>query len=423
MKSKLVLLAVCCLLPAVAHSRLSGTYTVKQDSTGDFVDLEHVGYLLTDSGICGDCVFELYGESLSIAWFYLGEVPGSDSWSITFRPGPGQTPVLYDGDLHADGTGHLRFEDLEFASVAILMEYCNGCRISRCSIHSGDFCLRMYCCSFDTIDGNRFREDEWGGEYPTVYITCGSNDLFYNNIITGEPDFGYECLFYMEEPDNVRLLYNSFWHSPDYWAYGSCLCIHVDNRSSCEVENNIFILMRPLDTTNVCVTVVWQPFDGITLDHDCYFVEDHRFVGAKYDGTCYDWPGWQALRFEEHGLNADPLVQSPSDLHLRQGSPCIDAAVPIPGIDFDIDGDPRDPVHPDIGADEFTGGAVEEGLAPQAAGRKAMATVVRRLPAGAVAFDAMGRRVVGAKAGVYFVRGEGRGTGDAGRMRKVVVQQ
>jgi DNA-binding beta-propeller fold protein YncE len=50
------------------------------------------------------------------------------------------------------------------------------------------------------------------------------------------------------------------------------------------------------------------------------------------------------------------------------------------------------------------------------------ATVVRGLPAGAVAFDAMGRRVVSAKAGVYFVRDEGRGAGDVGWMRKVVVQ-
>ncbi len=51
------------------------------------------------------------------------------------------------------------------------------------------------------------------------------------------------------------------------------------------------------------------------------------------------------------------------------------------------------------------------------------ATVVRSLPPGAVAFDAMGRRVVSAKPGVYFVRNEGRGEGDLGRARKVVVQR
>jgi hypothetical protein len=47
---------------------------------------------------------------------------------------------------------------------------------------------------------------------------------------------------------------------------------------------------------------------------------------------------------------------------------------------------------------------VEEGLKPQASSAKPQPTVLRRLPAGAVAFDAMGRRLVNAKPGVYFVR-------------------
>jgi YVTN family beta-propeller protein len=51
------------------------------------------------------------------------------------------------------------------------------------------------------------------------------------------------------------------------------------------------------------------------------------------------------------------------------------------------------------------------------------ATVVRNLPQGAVAFDAMGRRVVTPRAGIYFVRDEGRGAGDASRTRKVVIQR
>jgi hypothetical protein len=40
-----------------------------------------------------------------------------------------------------------------------------------------------------------------------------------------------------------------------------------------------------------------------------------------------------------------------------------------------------------------------------------------------VIFDAMGRRVINPKPGVYFIRDEGRGAGDAGRTCKVVVQK
>jgi YVTN family beta-propeller protein len=67
---------------------------------------------------------------------------------------------------------------------------------------------------------------------------------------------------------------------------------------------------------------------------------------------------------------------------------------------------------------------VEDRWRPAAAPRQFTATVVRGLPPGAVAFDAMGRRVVSAKAGVYFV-GEGsgaRGQG-SGRMRKVILHR
>jgi hypothetical protein len=66
---------------------------------------------------------------------------------------------------------------------------------------------------------------------------------------------------------------------------------------------------------------------------------------------------------------------------------------------------------------------VVEGLNPQATSRTPASTVIRSLPQDAVAFDAMGRRATRARAGVYFVRDEGRGPGDAGRMRKVIVQR
>jgi hypothetical protein len=60
---------------------------------------------------------------------------------------------------------------------------------------------------------------------------------------------------------------------------------------------------------------------------------------------------------------------------------------------------------------------------PQVPSRKLAATVVRALPLGAVAFDAMGRRAENLRSGIYFVRDEGLGTGGAGRTRKVVIQR
>ena len=53
-------------------------------------------------------------------------------------------------------------------------------------------------------------------------------------------------------------------------------------------------------------------------------------------------------------------------------------------------------------------------------------TVARRVPVGSVAFDAMGRRVLDPKSGVYFVRGESalssQHSGAAALRRVVVVE-
>jgi DNA-binding beta-propeller fold protein YncE len=69
---------------------------------------------------------------------------------------------------------------------------------------------------------------------------------------------------------------------------------------------------------------------------------------------------------------------------------------------------------------------IEERPGPEVGGLPPEATVVRSLPAGSVVFDAMGRRVVDPKPGVYFVRAEPSAVGrepSAVIVRKVVVQR
>jgi hypothetical protein len=51
-----------------------------------------------------------------------------------------------------------------------------------------------------------------------------------------------------------------------------------------------------------------------------------------------------------------------------------------------------------------SGGDVEEGHEPPAACEKPAPTVIRRLPPGAVAFDATGRPALNPKPGIYFLR-------------------
>lgn len=70
---------------------------------------------------------------------------------------------------------------------------------------------------------------------------------------------------------------------------------------------------------------------------------------------------------------------------------------------------------------EFYGSGVEESRRPQAPGRKPKPAVMRRLPQGAAAFDATGRRVLEPRSGILFVREAVSGGRSAVDVRKVVV--
>jgi len=90
---------------------------------------------------------------------------------------------------------------------------------------------------------------------------------------------------------------------------------------------------------------------------------------ARVGDTVYGGlPGWRghASAPDAHSLSRDPLFVVGDNFYLSSASPCRDSGIPIPGFPFDIDLDDRDTLSPDIGADEFTPGAVsEEGRLPQ----------------------------------------------------------
>lgn len=54
-----------------------------------------------------------------------------------------------------------------------------------------------------------------------------------------------------------------------------------------------------------------------------------------------------------HSRAVDPHFVSNTDLHLNSDSPVLDVGIPVPGVSVDYDGDLRNTVTPDIGADEF----------------------------------------------------------------------
>jgi hypothetical protein len=72
---------------------------------------------------------------------------------------------------------------------------------------------------------------------------------------------------------------------------------------------------------------------------------------------------------------------------------------------------------------QFYGAGVEDEHIPSAICRKPAATVVRSLPQGAVAFDAMGRRVLNPRSGIVFLREPSAASGQPAAARKVIITQ
>ena len=123
------------LLASVAIGGLSGTYTIKPGGGGDFISLQAAGEALTGSGMSGNCVFEIYGDTQS-AQCSVGSVAGSGSWTTTFRPGPGANPVLWTGEFSAGSYHNVKVESLGFDVAWLTLGAVSGWRISGCGLMS-----------------------------------------------------------------------------------------------------------------------------------------------------------------------------------------------------------------------------------------------------------------------------------------------
>ncbi|NCC25651.1 MAG: hypothetical protein EOM25_10730 [Deltaproteobacteria bacterium] len=108
--------------------------------------------------------------------------------------------------------------------------------------------------------------------------------------------------------------------------------------------------------------------DGTTFstrDHNLYFQADPEqpFSGSDpsggegWDNFMSDWDEWKAKTgWEAHGSKPqNPLFVdiARKNFRLRPGSPAIGAGVPVPVLNFDIEGRPYDRASPSIGAYEY----------------------------------------------------------------------
>ncbi|MEZ4961979.1 MAG: CARDB domain-containing protein [Saprospiraceae bacterium] len=118
-----------------------------------------------------------------------------------------------------------------------------------------------------------------------------------------------------------------------------------------DVINNIFVNIGGGAT-----------FKSIPIGDDVVVDNNDYFTNGDTLGVIMTWPDWEYFytladwqyfsNLDSNSLSVDPLFTGPFDLHVNTDY-LNDAGQPLDEVTDDIDGNLRDPILPDIGADEF----------------------------------------------------------------------
>ena len=188
-----------------------------------------------------------------------------------------------------------------------------------------------------SFTGNRIRS---GGvyQYPVKFGANADTTLIANNFfICRETTNGAVSL----SGTRYIFVHNSVVSSGT--GFNAALWIAADDKL---IFNNILVNEEQGNALYIS-----PGFSNNVLDYNCYHVPEGGYIASESYATLAEWQ--TASGQDAHSIDVKPLFASENDLHtfsrLLDGS-----GKPVAGITTDIDGEPRDPATPDIGADEFS---------------------------------------------------------------------
>jgi hypothetical protein len=226
------------------------------------------------------------------------------------------------------------------------------------------------------------------------------NPVIANCFIRGWTGTGID----LEQAQSPRLYFNTV-VGP---VRAAAAAIRFAGTSDARAADNI--IWNPGLDSSACYRIEGAPpFAAAGSDYNDLFASGSSGSVARVNDTLYSaLADWQSLpaALDSHSLALDPQLVLNTDYHIAAGSPCRHAGIPVPGVTLDLDGDPRDPSSPDIGADEYRPGAIAEDRPPAstlyaellgnpARGRCRLSYVLDKAePVRVRLFDASGRTVL-----------------------------
>ncbi len=171
--------------------------------------------------------------------------------------------------------------------------------------------------SFEGLIANNFSQvGGTGTAYGISFNSCGYQNIYHNSIHITSTNTTTGRAIYVNGGTNINIINNIFANSGGGYAY-----------------------------------YINTPAAIVSSDYNDLYTTGANL--AYWSGAQADLSALQiANLMDNNSLSVDPMYNTTTDLHILQEL-LNEAGTPVAAVTDDIDGHPRDPATPDIGADEF----------------------------------------------------------------------
>lgn len=252
---------------------------------------------------------------------------------------------VFNGDFRANGTLLLPLKNITFQKNTV-DSYMSIGNAQNVNVKNNKFISTGLIVNGITKDviiyGNNITTRDYGDGI-RLSDSCVNCDVI-NNYIRLENTPRYYGI-YTTGGNNQNFLYNTIFSS----NYGSGVGFYSNKGTNKKLYNNIFCTVNPIyinDSLSISASD-YNNFYGTGDTAIGFFNYSRNFTRIK---TLADWQ--TRTGFDQHSLAVKPYFTA--DTSFRVIQPLLDkTGIPIAGITTDIEGQTRDALRPDIGADEF----------------------------------------------------------------------
>lgn len=220
--------------------------------------------------------------------------------------------------------------------------------------------LANHISNFECIQNHQ------SNDYAAGLVLGGTNCLAANNMIHNLNYYSNvkpSSMGIRTTSGNIKLYYNSIrLQAQAFQSSSSTACVYIPtDGANIELINNILANYSAAGSSGKTVNI-WKNepgFAGLTnCSNNLFWLNgnDSRYLVAQIGQTAYQTLAeYQAAsNLEQNSHFAEPVFAGDGSLHLDLVTDCLAKgnALPLAMVEEDFDGQPRDTVNPDIGADE-----------------------------------------------------------------------